>query len=588
MSALFSRLMAKCLLVLLLVACINACQRNAPEEGYNSFPPKAAPPSTPFNPDAYPKSILHVSGSDAKRATDLALLCKVWGFVKYYHPNVIRGGVDWDGPLLDMIPRVATWQSDSARDRALEQMITSLGAFPTGDASYTIHDSSVAVKADLMWIDSSRITPSLRALLRKVQHAYRKPCPPTLLGHTLMRRYELEIATPRICLRSASYRLLGLFRFWNVVQYLFPYKSLMDRPWDHALTTFIPRVAEADTICQYEYAIIELSTWLCDSHALVSEYQSNVDRMYAKSLLCMSIRFIGQQAYVVEGCGESSADGSVKRGDEVLAIDGQSITSLVDSIKRYVPSSNPAALYRDLAQYLVQTNAPQAQVRVRRGSREETVIVAARVLEFQPSTKIRRFFRRVGTGNYGLLDMDFYSLDSLKSCRADMKACDGLIIDVRSGNHNFRPDELAEFFLPWPTTFAKFADRDCSMPGRFVFKAEPTYGNRFDAHYKGKVVIMVDENTQSSLEFESMFFAAAPRAVIIGGQTAGADGNVFNVPLPGNGFLRLTGLAVYYPDGGATQRRGLRLTKKVDQTVDALLAGEDAVFNEAMRIVREP
>lgn len=26
-----------------------------------------------------------------------------------------------------------------------------------------------------------------------------------------------------------EYRLLALFRFWNVIQYFFPYKSIMDR-----------------------------------------------------------------------------------------------------------------------------------------------------------------------------------------------------------------------------------------------------------------------------------------------------------------------------------------------------------------------
>jgi C-terminal processing protease CtpA/Prc len=52
-------------------------------------------------------------------------------------------------------------------------------------------------------------------------------------------------------------------------------------------------------------------------------------------------------------------------------------------------------------------------------------------------------------------------------------------------------------------------------------------------HYGGKVVILVDEVTQSSAEYHASAFRAAPGAIVIGSTTAGADGNVSMVPLPG-------------------------------------------------------
>jgi carboxyl-terminal processing protease len=33
----------------------------------------------------------------------LASLCKVWGFLKYYHPVVATGKFDWDQALVDQI-----------------------------------------------------------------------------------------------------------------------------------------------------------------------------------------------------------------------------------------------------------------------------------------------------------------------------------------------------------------------------------------------------------------------------------------------------------------------------------------------------
>src|SRR5215813_3858156 len=41
---------------------------------------------------------------------------------------------------------------------------------------------------------------------------------------------------------TAPYRLLALFRFWNIINYFFPYKHLIDRPWEGVLTEYIPKL----------------------------------------------------------------------------------------------------------------------------------------------------------------------------------------------------------------------------------------------------------------------------------------------------------------------------------------------------------
>ena len=35
----------------------------------------------------------------------LAATCKVWGFLKYYHPNVASGELNWDSQLLEKLPK---------------------------------------------------------------------------------------------------------------------------------------------------------------------------------------------------------------------------------------------------------------------------------------------------------------------------------------------------------------------------------------------------------------------------------------------------------------------------------------------------
>jgi C-terminal processing protease CtpA/Prc len=45
-----------------------------------------------------------------------------------------------------------------------------------------------------------------------------------------------------------------------------------------------------------------------------------------------------------------------------------------------------------------------------------------------------------------------------------------------------------------------------------------------EPNYAGKVVILVDEVSQSQAEYTAMAFRASPHAVVVGSTTAGADG----------------------------------------------------------------
>ena len=67
--------------------------------------------------------------------------------------------------------------------------------------------------------------------------------------------------------------------------------------------------------------------------------------------------------------------------------------------------------------------------------------------------------------------------------------------------------------------------------------------------YKGKIVILVNEVTQSHAEFTTMCLQTAKNALVIGSQTSGADGNVSKIPFVGGFGSMITGLGVYYPDG---------------------------------------
>jgi C-terminal processing protease CtpA/Prc len=104
-------------------------------------------------------------------------------------------------------------------------------------------------------------------------------------------------------------------------------------------------------------------------------------------------------------------------------------------------------------------------------------------------------------------------------------------------------------------------------------------------YYKGRVVVLVNEQTQSQAEYTTMAFQAAPDCIVVGSQTAGADGNVVLLPLPHGVKTYFSGLGVYYPDGTNTQRAGVKIDYVVEPTIEGVKAGRDEVLEKALELI---
>ena len=103
--------------------------------------------------------------------------------------------------------------------------------------------------------------------------------------------------------------------------------------------------------------------------------------------------------------------------------------------------------------------------------------------------------------------------------------------------------------------------------------------------YQGKVVILMDEGSQSQSEFAIMALRQAPNATVVGSPSIGADGNVVKVSLPGRVIFGMSSLGVYTPEGGQTQRCGLKPDIECYPTLDGIKAGKDELIEKAIEVI---
>jgi hypothetical protein len=79
-----------------------------------------------------------------------------------------------------------------------------------------------------------------------------------------------------------------------------------------------------------------------------------------------------------------------------------------------------------------------------------------------------------------------------------------------------------------------------------------------------------------------MGFEQHTKAVKIGSQTSGADGNVSIIYLPGRIATYFTGLGIFYPDNRETQRIGIVPDIEIVPTIRGIREGRDEVLEAAL------
>src|ERR1700728_4655184 len=119
----------------------------------------------------------------------------------------------------------------------------------------------------------------------------------------------------------------------------------------------------------------------------------------------------------------------------------------------------------------------------------------------------------------------------------------------------------------------------------FTFFEQPI-GTTDKALYRGKTVMLIDKRTMSQAEHTGLFFEAANGTTFIGSQTAGANGDVTELSLPGGLFVHFSGHDVRHADGRQLQRVGLVPDVPVRPTIAGLRAGRDEVLERATLFLR--
>lgn len=394
-------------------------------------------------------------------------------------------------------------------------------------------------------------------------------------------------------------RLFGLYNYWNAINYFNPNKHLLKQSWDSVLTEFIPRFINANDTASYYFMINDLVSHIHDSHGFFGRLpdMKTVDESYSYSVP-LSVDRIEGRYYIVD-TGNDSTLNIFQPWDEIIAIDSIPINTYKQKFRSYFAYSNDWTFERDLCSYLLLNGRKNSLIHLTIHRDGKTMQLSAKrtVSGHRPDYKLVSFNDdhkdiELLPGNIGYVNMGALSKNRVDKLFDTLMNTKAIIFDIRNYPQGTAwsivprltdHDSIAvKFGKPYVTYESINSPMITKTSDYFIVNADKT-----KPYYKGKIIMLCNEHTQSQAEYTIMMFqgAAGNRVTVIGSSTAGADGNVTAVRLPGGYSTYFSGLEVLYPDGSQTQQTGIRINIKLEPTLDELKKGKDEVLQRAIQFI---
>lgn len=508
-------------------------------------------------------------------------LGKVWGFVKYHHPEIARGNINWDNELFSFLPKINSVDFDAE----LTSWISALGSIEAGEHDLPDNKDYEHIP-DYKWIyDTNFISAGLSQELKNILTSKRERNHYYFGINRGVRNpsFTNEKSYPEMEWNDTGMKLLGLYRYWNMMEYFNPNNHLTDKDWDVVLKEYIPRFVNNNEELDYKLNMLQLIGEVNDTHANMWYYDEALNRFFGKRRIPVKVEFIEEEPVVLK-IGDS-LNSKIQVGDVITHIEGKAIADIIDENLKYFPASNYPTKLRDMARKLLWTNKDSLEIKFQNKSGKFKEKIAS-VEEWNnmadpiPSHKMIK-------NDIGYIYLESLKKGEIKDILNKFEDTKGIVVDLRCYPSDFIVFSMGNKVVPKPTDFVKFTNTTIQNPGYFSFRNGSKVGSYLRRNYEGKLTILVNEQTQSNAEYTTMALSAAPGAVVIGSQTAGADGNISRIILPGGIRTMISGIGVYYPDGTETQRIGIVPDIEVKPSIEGFRNGRDELLEKAIEVIED-
>ena len=448
-------------------------------------------------------------------------------------------------------------------------------------------------------VAASDSAPALRAALQIVRtgrapRAKRAPLSTAPLA-------TLPVAMDNQNYPTMAGRLLAGFRLWSAMRWRHANRDLYDEELDAVFVRVIPKLESARNEQQYAAAIGDLATALDDAEATLGG--PSVQTWLGTSTAPLRVRYVEGRALITDIVRDSATAAlGLTVGTEIVAADGFPLAAWMSEHRRIGAASNEWTRNRNQMRVMPRGPEGPALFKVRDAAGKERSINIPRRGSYNAllprvqrpeATPVRRL-----DGNVGYIDLERVNQTSLDSALAAFRDTRALILDLRTDTVVSSAVGALERALATQPRYVearevtRYASTSCDMPTvrlaaqncpdertqRLIWGHNDTTG-----HYRGRILLLIDERTQGAVERLALALEAATSVTYIGSPTAGAPSPATQLELPGSLTVGISLVEVRRGDGSQVQRVGITPNVDVRPTVKGIRNRQDEVLERAQQ-----
>lgn len=555
----------------------------------------------------------------ARGLANLVALTKLLGYVRHFHPSDPAAEADWDRFAIESVPKVESATNAAALATALREVFApyapgvtiAAGKVPARLDSLPPPPGAVAFRAwrrhgfatkdgagsysaervrrrlsargpedDVPRLGSFTATDLGGGVWCRVPHtvyadsAGTLPRPAAAPPATVHSEFWQATAADR------SVRIADVMLLWTVLRHFYPYDDVVAVDWDAVLRVALEKAALDRDEGEFTRTLERLVAALQDGHgSIVHPGKRWVSRPFSWDWV--------EGRLIVDAVRDSLASG-LRVGDEVLRIGPRTVAEVrADEASRISAASEGwlrSRIQSGRGGLLAEVDSLDLEVRdardlarrVRVGPGPASGVVAPA----RPDTiaELRPGLWYVDLGRCQQAQFDARK-DSLAAAK-------GVIFDMRGYPAGMMPGFLGHL-SDSTLTSARWHVPNVPYPdgrGRtFQFSNWPVAPSK--PRFAGRIAFVIDGRAISYAETCMGIVEHYRLGDLVGEPTAGTNGNIVRLPLPGRYQAIFTGMRVLKHDGSRHHGVGIRPTVPVSRTVAGIRAGRDELLERAIEVV---
>lgn len=379
-------------------------------------------------------------------------------------------------------------------------------------------------------------------------------------------------------------RLACVVLGWNVLQHFYPYFDVVDADWGRVLVESLSHAADDSNREEFLDTLARMLAELDDGHARVMHPSIDVGRVLPIGWDLVEGQVV--VSHVLEHSDDLFERRVPRPGDVLESIDGVPALDALRRVESRVSGATAGWVhFRGLLELTAgESDGSLLTLRAPDGRRYETR--SLRPLESTyPTVPRPPPLEELEPGLY-YVDLTRLSDDDFEGALDDLARAQAIVFDMR-GYPDLQPKFLSHL-ADEPLRSPRWEIPRARRPDRLglEFDSSDWELQPAEPRFTARVVFLTDASAISYAETCMQIVAHYGLGTIVGARTAGTNGNVTFVSLPGGYILRWTGMRVRKQDGSTYHGVGVVPDLPVERTIAGIAAGRDELLEAALAAAR--